>query len=961
MDGLHDEALGYAFLGVFLLDPATGDRVLGAAVGWADIPPDMRVPRGQGLSSRPIEDGQLRYTPDVTKEPAYVPGLSSGSEVDIPILADDRVLGVIVVESREPNAFGKYDLEILTAAAQLAGLAFARMSLTRAERRRADEREALLATITDLSAELELSRLLEAVLARAVTLLGASGGELATYDPEKQELVIAANHGMQGDSRGTRLKLGEGAMGLVVKTGEQLLIPDYQTWSGRSSQYARIDAHAAVVAPLMIGGRPVGAINVWHEEKARSFSGSDQDLLNLFGQQAAIALENAHLFSAAQRERQYFEVLVRNSPVAIVVLDLEHRVLSCNPAFERLYGYSGSEVTGRNLDDLITTAESREQAVSYTTRASEHELVKGFGRRRRKDGSLVDVEVLAVPVIIGGERVGMMGLYHDVTELLEARKASEAANSAKSQFLANMSHELRTPLNAIIGYSEMLQEECEDLGISQLIPDLKQIHASGKHLLALVNDILDLSKIESGRMDLYLEAVDVCTVVGDVATTVQPLMEKNGNRLEVRCPVNTGAMYADLTKLRQSLFNLLSNAAKFTKNGRVILEGWREKIGTSDWITFRVMDSGIGMTRQQIERLFKPFTQADASTTRQYGGTGLGLTITRRFCQMMGGDVTVESQPGTGSTFTIHVPAEVKPLERQSDDATRVVQREPTMLTPASLEEAISRYPSGARETEPGAVLVVDDDPDARELMRRILSREGYRVVVAPDGKEGLRLAKEVRPCAITLDVLMPTMDGWAVLTALKGDPELAGIPVIMVTITSDKTLAYALGAKDFLTKPLERDRLLSVLRKLDFDCRLVPCRALVVDDDEDTRRLLRSVLEKEEWIVAEAGDGVAALQALEEKTPDLVLLDLMMPKMDGFEFCERLRGDPKWRSIPVVVLTAKDLTEEDRSRLNGSVERVVKKAGGPEGVLQALRGLTMCPTVEEPVESEEPREEAAS
>ena len=408
VDGLHDEALGYDFLGVFLLDPATGDRVLGAAVGWADIPADMRVPPGRGLSARPLLDGTLRYTPDVAREPEYVPGLSSGSEVDVPIQAGDESLGVLVVESREPHAFGPGDFEILTAAAQHAGIALARIRLLDeqrrllgAERRRADEREALLATITDLSAELELSRLLEAVLARAVTLLGAVGGELATYEESRGELIIAANHGMKEDSRGTRLKLGEGAMGWVVRTGEQLIIPDYQIWAGRSEQYAKIDAHAAVVAPLLIGRRPVGAINVWHEDPAKSFSESDRRLLNLFGQQAAIALENAHLFAAAQRERQYFEVLVRNSPVAIVVLDLEHRVLSCNPTFERLYGYAQAEVTGRNLDDLITTAETREQAVSYTLQASEDLLVQGFGRRRRKDGSLVDVEVLAVPVVVG--------------------------------------------------------------------------------------------------------------------------------------------------------------------------------------------------------------------------------------------------------------------------------------------------------------------------------------------------------------------------------------------------------------------------------------------------------------------------------------------------------------------------------------------------------------------------------
>jgi CheY-like chemotaxis protein len=498
----------------------------------------------------------------------------------------------------------------------------------------------------------------------------------------------------------------------------------------------------------------------------------------------------------------------------------------------------------------------------------------------------------------------------------------------------------------------MLQEECEDLGIGELIPDLKQIHASGRHLLALVNDILDLSKIESGRMELFLESVDVCSVVSEVASTVQPLVEKNENRLEVRCPDTTGAMHTDLTKLRQSLFNLLSNAAKFTKQGKIILEGWRETVGSDDWVTFRVMDSGIGMTREQIDRLFQPFTQADASTTRQYGGTGLGLTITRRFCQMMGGDVTVESRPGSGSTFTIHVPADVKPLEERKRESGGEVGAAGTTLDtsadeiadPLGAPHSASTSALGVGAPEPGSrgtVLVIDDDPDARELIRRLLTREGYRVETASDGDDGLRLAKELKPSAITLDVLMPTMDGWAVLTALKSDPALAGIPVVMVTITSDRTLAYALGATDFLPKPIERERLRAVLRRLDFDCRLVPCRALVVDDDPANRAVLRSVLEKEAWIVAEAEDGRAALAAVADKTPDLILLDLMMPNMDGFEFAERLHRDVRFRTIPIVVITAKELTDEDRRRLNGSVLRVVRKGSSPEGLLQMLRGLT--------------------
>ena len=398
VQGLEDEALGYAFVGVFLADPETGDRVLGAAVGWHDIPEGMRVPAGQGLSARPLADGRVHYTPDVTVEPGYVPGLGTGSEVDVPLKAGEEVLGVLVVESREPDAFGPADVEILTAAAQLAGIALARIRLlsdrerqAAAERRRADEREALLATISDLSAELELSLLLETVLGRAVTLLGASGGELATVDPDTGDLVIAANHNMSEDSRGTRLKAGEGAMGAVVRRGEPMMIPDYQTWEGRSGQYAAISARAVIVAPLLMGHRPVGAINVWHEDPDRTFGEADCRLVELFGQQAAIALENARLFAAAQRERQYVEVLVENSPVAIVVLDPDHHVLSCNPAFETLYGYTREELVGRNLDDLITTEETRSQAVAFTVQASRDQAVRGLGKRRRKDGTLVDV------------------------------------------------------------------------------------------------------------------------------------------------------------------------------------------------------------------------------------------------------------------------------------------------------------------------------------------------------------------------------------------------------------------------------------------------------------------------------------------------------------------------------------------------------------------------------------------
>jgi len=547
--------------------------------------------------------------------------------------------------------------------------------------------------------------------------------------------------------------------------------------------------------------------------------------------------------------------------------------------------------------------------------------MRSIGQRRRKDGSLVDVEVLGVPVLVDGKLVGLMGLYHDISELTRARHAAEEANSAKSQFLANMSHELRTPLNAIIGYSEMLAEEVSDLGHKELAPDLEKIRSAGRHLLALINDILDLSKIEAGKTDLFLEEFAVAAMVEDVATTVRPLVDKNANRLVLRMS-QPGTMRADLTKVRQMLLNLLSNACKFTRDGTIALEVERVAgAGAPDELFFRITDSGIGMTPEQVEKLFEAFAQAESSTSKKYGGTGLGLAISRRFARMMGGDVTVTSELQRGSTFTIRLPA----------------------ITPEA--EAVAERAAVPGTGRAGTVLVIDDNAQARELIRRVLVDEGFRVIEAADGAEGLALARREAPDAITLDVLMPRMDGWSVLAELKADPALADVPVIMLTMLDDRRLGFALGATEYLTKPLDRDRLRSLVARY----RRNGARdVLVVEDDVDTRDLLRRQLEADGWRVDEAENGRTGLDAVSRRVPSLILLDLMMPVMDGCQFAAELRRHEAWRGIPVVVITAKELTAEERHALNGDVQGVLQKgAFNADELLRSLRDMVRANGVE--------------
>jgi adenylate cyclase len=617
--------------------------------------------------------------------------------------------------------------------------------------------------------------------------------------------------------------------------------------------------------------------------------------------------------------------------------DQEDRLVLFNKRSQEILNLQDLFVVGVRFEDLIpplirrayydpsvgdTEAWFEKRLALHRNAPSAHELKLAdgtwlrVGEHRTQEGGTVttwsDITTIKQREAQLAEMVG---------DLEAARDEAMEASRTKSSFLANMSHELRTPLNAIIGLTELLCDNAARFGTEKALEPLRRVLRAGRHLLSLINDILDLSKIEAGKMDLTVESVAIRPIIDEVSGIARPLSEQNKNTLEVDCADGIHSVHADNMRLRQILLNLLSNACKFTKAGTVRLRVTRPREAGREWIDFAVSDSGIGMTEEQLGRLFQEFTQADASTTRQFGGTGLGLAISRRLCRLMGGDITVTSVPGSGSTFTVRLPAEAETVLAAAPGAPE---------TAAATED-------GAR----GTVLVIDDDPTARELIAAHLAESGFTVKTAASGVDGLKQARALRPAAITLDIMMPDIDGWTVLAALKGDPALADIPVVIVTIVDEQRRGIALGAAGYMTKPIDRDRLVEILSA--YRRATESSTVLVVDDDEEQRQLVRELLGAKGWVVREAANGRLALDALENGVPDILLLDLMMPEMDGFEVVAALQANPAWRDIPVVVVTALDLSAEDRRRLNGGVEQILSKSTYAPGELITRVGALLA------------------
>ncbi|MBN1889040.1 MAG: GAF domain-containing protein [Thermoflexales bacterium] len=920
-----------------------------------EVPP---IPLEGSLSGQIIKTGKslLMHTrKEIETASLALSGDPPCSYMGVPMQLGDRLSGLIAVQDlQRERAFSERHLRIITAIATQAATALENTRLFEEARHRALQLATAAETGKAASSLLDMRELLASVVELIRIRFGYYHASIFLLDDDKNHAVLAKSTNPDYEEGEYKLAVGaESLIGWVSSTGRSHVVRDTDTEATQLKSNMLPLARSELAIPLKRGEGMIGVLDVQGTESER-FSQDEVAVLELLADQVAIAIENARLYQETQRRARLLQAAAQVGQAITSILDqqeLQKMVVTLLQQQLDLY-YAGLFLIDPERRYAVLHAGTGEPGQLMLERGHRLEVgghsMVGWACANRRARIALDAGAdavrfdnpllpetrteMALPLIVGDEVLGAIDvqsarpaafsdedartlqtlanqvavalrnatLVTEVRHLFEEQKQAaeklREMDRLKTQFLANMSHELRTPLNSIIGFSRVILKGIDGPLTDMQKQDLTAIHTSGQHLLGLINDILDISKIEAGKMELSFEEVDFREVIKSVLSTGVGLVKDKPVELRQKTPDDLPFVWADPVRSRQVLINLLSNAAKFTDRGSISIEAAAE----ARFIRVNVRDTGIGIAKEKLDTIFEAFTQADASTTRKYGGTGLGLAISRRFIEMHGGDLWVESEVGAGTTFTFTLPR----------------------ARPARPEEISEQ----ATDVTPGKkiILAIEDEPSMVTMYRRYLEQHGYAVIGVSNSQQAIEMAQRLKPHAITLDILMPDKDGWSVIQELKQNAETRDIPVIIASILSEQGKGFSLGAADYLVKPITEEELLAALNRLNGRPQT---RILAIDDRPEDILLIRRMLEAHpRFVLSEAHSGKEGLEAVHASLPDLILLDLMMPEMDGFAVLEALKAEPVTRDIPIIVVTAKTLTEEDHHRLNDSTLALLSK-----------------------------------
>jgi PAS domain S-box-containing protein len=849
--------------------------------------------------------------------PLVLAGEMPKSDLFVPLIVGGRPTGVISLQNVDrEHAFDDADQRLLVTLAGSVSVALENARLVHETRQRVAELGTVNSVGQALATQLDLAGLIELVGDRIRETFDADIAYIALHDTTEGLIEFPYHWELGRRVAEPPLTFGEGLTSQIIESGQPLLI---NTLEQSDRPFVGTPSKSYLGVPIWAGDEAIGVISVQSTREDGRYGEADARLLETIAASVGAAIRNARLFAEIERQREHFESLVEISPVAVVVMDAEERVTSWNPGATELFGHTAEEAIGRQIDDLVLGEGEFEEGREVTREALAEGRAQRITRRRKKDGSPIDVELMLVPLTVDERRVGFLGIYHDITELQQAREEAEAATQAKSAFLATMSHEIRTPMNAVIGMTGLLLS-------TELTDEQREfaevVRTSGDALLHVIDDILDYSKIEAGKLELEKEPLDLRDCVEGALDIVAPRAWQKA--LELGCLIAEDApagILGDAGRLRQVLLNLLSNAVKFTENGEVVVYVNAEESGArSPRLEIAVRDSGIGIPEDRLDALFDSFSQVDASTTRRYGGTGLGLAISKRLVELMGGEMRVESEEGKGSTFFIGLPVQVAEVPAKTD------------------EDALPQL-AGKR------LLVVDDNATNREIVSRHALSWGMEPVEVADPRDALaRIAQGEAFDIAVLDMMMPDMDGLALAREIRRHRDEQALPLVLLTSLGrlpqdESSQAFAVQ----LAKPVKASQLYNALVKALIMHTAAPdaaeaapdaasrarssLRILLAEDNAVNQKVALRLLEQLGYRADVVSNGLEVLEALERQAYDAVLMDVQMPELDGLDASRRIheRWDADERPH-IIAMTANALPEDREACFEAGMDDYVAK-----------------------------------